>query len=276
MISKAQIQLIRSLRQPEGRAQHGLFVVEGVKMVEELLRSDHEVVNIFAVADWQIPANMQHPANVQHPTTIQSSAKTDSSGPERMNSWDRILQRVEEFELQKISSLTTPNKVLALAKITQIKPLGDLSTQLVLLLDHISDPGNMGTIIRTAEWFGIHRVIASNNSVDFFNPKVVQASMGSVFRMSLHSVNILEFLEETNVMPVYGTLFDGEPLGSQTLTPHGIIVIGNESHGISPPVQAYVTRRLTIPAALTSASESLNASMATAIVCYEFRRQFPL
>lgn len=262
--------MIRTLRQPEGRAQHGLFVVEGVKMVEELLHSDLEVVNIFAVADWQIPVNVQHPA------IMQSSAKTDASGPERMNSWDRILQRVEEFELQKISSLTTPNKVLALAAIPEIKPLGDISTQLVLLLDHISDPGNMGTIIRTAEWFGINRVIASDDSVDFYNPKVVQASMGSVFRMSLHSVQILDFLQEAGQMPVYGTLFDGEPLGSQTLTPHGIIVVGNESHGISSEVQAFVTRKLTIPAAHTSASESLNASIATAIVCYEFRRQFPL
>lgn len=262
--------MIRTLRQPEGRAQHGLFVVEGVKMVEELLHSDLEVVNIFAVADWQIPATIQHPA------IMQSSAKTDASGPERMNSWDRILQRVEEFELQKISSLTTPNKVLALAAIPEIKPLGDISTQLVLLLDHISDPGNMGTIIRTAEWFGINRVIASDDSVDFYNPKVVQASMGSVFRMSLHSVQILDFLQEAGQMPVYGTLFDGEPLGSHKLTPHGIIIIGNESHGISSQVQAYVTRKLTIPEALTSASESLNASIATAIVCYEFRRQFPL
>jgi len=243
MISKAQIQLIRTLRQPEGRAQHGLFVVEGVKMVEELLRSDLEVVNIFAVADWQIP--------------------------------NRILQRVEEFELQKISSLTTPNKVLALAAIPQIKPLGDISTQLVLLLDHISDPGNMGTIIRTAEWFGINRVIASDDSVDFYNPKVVQASMGSVFRMALHSVPIIDFLQKAGDMPVYGTLFDGEPLGSLSLTPQGIIIIGNESHGISPQVQKFVTRKLTIPEALTSASESLNASIATAIVCYEFRRQFP-
>lgn len=270
MISKAQIQLIRSLRQPEGRAQHGLFVVEGVKMVEELLRSDLEVVNIFAVADWQIPANVQHPA------TMQSSAKTVSSGPDRMDSWDRILQRVEEFELQKISSLTTPNKVLALATIPQIKPIGDLSTQLVLLLDHISDPGNMGTIIRTAEWFGINRVIASDDSVDFYNPKVVQASMGSVFRMALHSVPIIDFLQKAIDIPVYGTLFDGEPLGSQKLTPHGIIIIGNESHGISQQVQAFVTRKLTVPAALTSASESLNASIATAIVCFEFRKQFPV
>lgn len=264
MISKAQIQLIRSLRQPEGRQQYGLFVVEGVKMVDELLNSNYTVTKIFAVPDWQFPASAYRRTD---------DNRYDHTPHEYA---DMPVQRIEEFELQKISNLTTPNKVVALVQMPLMTPVGNIQSQLVLLLDHISDPGNMGTIIRTAEWFGIHRVIASNDSVDFFNPKVVQSSMGSVFRMRLHSVNILEFLEEVYNLPVYGTLFDGEPLGSQTLTPHGIIIVGNESHGISPQVQAYVTRRLTITAAITSASESLNASIATAIVCYEFRRQFPL
>lgn len=247
MISKSQVKLIQSLRQPQLRKEEGLYLVEGVKLVEEVLLSEHEVVTVYATSDWEVPAS----ADIKkiHP--------------------------VEEWELKKISNLTTPNKVLAVVKIPLEKAMGDLTKDLVLLLDRISDPGNMGTIIRTAEWFGMERVIASDDSVDFWNPKVVQASMGSVFRMKLHSVPIIDFLGLAKGIPVYGTLFNGEELGKEKLTPNGIIVIGNESHGISREVQKFITKKLTIPAAETSESESLNASIATAVVCYEFRKQFP-
>lgn len=247
MITKAQVKLIQSLRQVQARKEQGLYVVEGVKMVEEVLVSNHEVVAVYATSAW------------------------DCKNFTGLN-----LQIIEDWELEKISNLTTPNKVLALVKIPKEEGPGKLESELVLLLDHISDPGNMGTIIRTAEWFGIHRVIASDDSVDFWNPKVVQASMGSVFRMKLNVVSIAGFLKSLNGIPVYGTLFDGEELSGANLTPYGVIVIGNESHGISREVQGFVTRKLTIPAAVTSASESLNASIANAIVCYEFRKQFPL
>lgn len=247
MISKAQVKLIQSLRQPQARKEHGLYVVEGVKMVDEVLASIHDIVAIYATSLWK-----------------------------SNNSTGISFQTIEDWELEKISNLTTPNKVLALVKIPEEQPLGKPESELVLLLDQISDPGNMGTIIRTAEWFGIDRVIASHDSVDFWNPKVVQASMGSVFRMKLNVVAITDFLKLMSGIPVYGTLFDGEELTKTNLTPYGVIVIGNESRGISKEVQAFVTRKLTIQAAATSASESLNASIANAIVCYEFRKQFPV
>lgn len=247
MITKAQVKLIQSLKQPQSRKEHGLYVVEGVKMVDEVLSSNHEVVSVYATSSWEY----------SHYTELS-------------------LELVEEWELERISSLTTPNKVLAVVKIPAEMPVTKPQNELVLLLDQISDPGNMGTIIRTAEWFGINRVVASDNSVDFWSPKVVQASMGSVFRMKLNRVNITDYLNRMNDIPVYGTLFDGEELEKASLTSFGIIVIGNESHGISKEVQSFVTRRLTIKAALTSESESLNASIASAIVCYEFRKQYPL
>lgn len=264
MITKAQVKLIQALRLPKNRATEGLFVVEGVKMVNELLASDHEVVRIFATSEWPDQALT---AKRHRQTGLHELSQVPYVEPE--------VEGIKEWELEKISSLSTPNQVLALVKIPGEKPMGDLGRQLVLLLDKVSDPGNMGTIIRTAEWFGMNRVIASSDSVDFYNPKVVQASMGSVFRMPIHTVDIMDFLAKATGQ-VYGTLFDGEPLGCDVLTRYGIIIAGNESNGISPQVQQYVTCKLTIPAATTAASESLNVSMATAIVCYEFRRQFPV
>lgn len=246
MISKAQVKLIQSLKQAQSRREHGMYVVEGVKMVEEVIVSDHEVVAVYATSAWDY----------------------DYRGT-------ATVQVIEDWELEKISSLTTPNKVLALVRIPAESKSDNPEKELVLLLDQISDPGNLGTIIRTAEWFGIDRVITSLNSVDFWNSKVVQASMGSVFRLKLNTVDILEYLSQLRNVPVYGTLFDGEDLHKALLSPNGVIVIGNESHGISRQVQAFVNRRLTIKAASVSSSESLNASIATAIVCYEFRKQFP-
>lgn len=248
MISKAEIKLIQSLKSVKGRSEEGLYIVEGVKMIDELIRSGRQrLVKIFAHDDWHQPSGL----------------KAD------------LVSRISDFELVKISNLTTPNKVLALVSLPEPIPIPDLSDELVLFLDNISDPGNMGTIIRTAEWFGINRVISSLHSVDYWNPKVIQASMGSIFRMPLHSADSTDFLNSNKHLPVYGTLFDGERLGSKPLTPNGIIVIGSESHGTSKDVQSYINRKLTIFPEETSRSESLNASIATAIVCYEFRRQFP-
>lgn len=244
MISKAQVKLIHSLRLPKNRESEGLFVVEGVKMVNELLESKLNVVAVYAINDWICPVNIE-------------------------------VNRVEDWELQKISSLTTANQVLAITRIPQSDMPVNIQNELVLLLDKVSDPGNLGTIIRTAEWFGIDRVIASLDTVDCWNAKVVQASMGSIFRVPVHYVDTIDFLKSVDSMPIYGTLFDGEILGESNLTKNGVIIAGNESKGISREVQKYVTRKLTIKPSSVSSSESLNVSMATSIVCYEFRRQFP-
>lgn len=250
MITKAQIKFVQSLRDSSHREKEHLYVVEGVKMVEELLSSaGNKVVEVFAVSNWE------------------SNYATGNK-----------FTLVEEWELEKMSSLTSPNKVLALVEIpesTENIPK-DITSELILVLDRISDPGNMGTIIRTAEWFGIDRVFASNDSVDFYNQKVVQASMGAIFRMALNRSNIIEFFKKNaGKMPVYGTLLDGEIIGEVKLTSSGLIVIGNESQGISNELKKFIDRRITIAAAQESKSESLNASIATAIVCYEFRRQHP-
>lgn len=244
MISKAQVKLIHSLRLPKNRESEGLFVVEGVKMVNELLASDLEVVWVYATSEWIEPGNIE-------------------------------VTRVEDWELQKISSLTTANQVLAVATMPKRVLPSNTTSELILVLDKVSDPGNLGTIIRTAEWFGIDRVIASIDSVDCWNAKVVQASMGSIFRVPVHYVDLISFLSTAGKIPVYGTLFDGETLGDSILSKNGLIIVGNESKGISNEVQKFVTRKLTIKPSTVSASESLNVSMATSIVCYEFRRQFP-
>jgi TrmH family RNA methyltransferase len=246
MISKAQAKLIHSLRLPKNRESEGLFVVEGVKMVDELLASNLDVVSVYATKEWVSPVDVDV-------------------------SW------VEDWELQKISSLTTANQVLAVARIPERELPVNTTGELVIMLDKVSDPGNLGTIIRTAEWFGIDRVIASLDSVDCWNAKVVQASMGSIFRVPVHYVDLVTFLTRAKAakVPVYGTLFDGEVLGSTALTKNGVIIVGNESKGISTEVQKHVTRKLTIKPSTVSSSESLNVSMATSIVCYEFRRQFP-
>lgn len=234
-----------------------LFVVDGVKMVDELLHSGLEIVEVFATKDWkgftELPGH--------NATEVAGHANTYA------------VREVADWELARLSNLTTPNKVVAVAKIPQQRKPADPQNGLVLMLDKIGDPGNMGTIIRTAEWLGIQHILASNDSVDFYNPKVVQASMGSVFRMQMHFTDILEYLQKSSGFPVYGTLLNGTSIYDAKLSRTGVIVIGNESNGISTQVQEYVTHKITIPAAPGSHAESLNASVATAIICYEFRRQ---
>lgn len=247
MISKAQIKFVQALHSSKNRKKEGLFIVEGVKLVNELIKSTFEVVSIYATPQYNLP----------------------------IGATNYPVHRIEQWELEKISVLTTPNQVLALVKMPEPLPLKDVANELVLLLDKVSDPGNMGTIIRTAEWFGIDRVIASSDSVEFWNPKVVQASMGSILRVPLHYVDINGFLSENAHLTIYGTLLDGEELGKTLLTKYGIIVVGNESNGISQEVKEFISRKLTIKPASNAGSESLNASIATAIVCFEFRRQFP-
>jgi TrmH family RNA methyltransferase len=150
----------------------------------------------------------------------------------------------------------------------------------VLALDQVRDPGNLGTIIRTADWFGIDRIVAASGSVDIWNPKVVQASMGSVFRIPFHYVDLQQFLNTHAAhVPVYGTLLEGEDVTTVRFKSGGIVVIGNESHGISEQIRPLITERITIPGALkgpNGRAESLNASIAAALICYEIRRQHPL
>jgi TrmH family RNA methyltransferase len=188
------------------------------------------------------------------------------------------VSRVTDEELRRISFLQTPQQVLALFPIPSAPATSSIfhhTSSLTLALDSVQDPGNLGTIIRIADWFGIEQIICSEDTVDAWNPKVVQATMGSIARVNIIYNNLLEFLDTLPAdYPVYGTLLDGDNIYTQPLTPHGLIVMGNEGNGISPEIRQKVNRRLFIPSYRTDdTDESLNVAIATAVTCAEFRRR---
>lgn len=249
MVSKNQLKWVRKLHQQKYRQEEGFFLAEGVKVVDELLSSNIEVVHLFATETW-IDDNPQ-----VHREVIPVSPK----------------------ELETISTLMQPNQVLAVARIPESSAMLPTTEGWSLLLDRISDPGNMGTIIRTAHWFGFNGVFVAQHSAEIWNPKVIQAAMGSVFRIPVQVVNAVQLLESVkNGHPVYGTLLEGTPIQQNQFNKPGIVLIGNESHGISPELLPLISHRITIAGGEMSAqgrAESLNASLATAIVCYEISRQ---
>ena len=187
---------------------------------------------------------------------------------------DEIIE-VSESQLAQASFLQNPQQVLAVFYQANREIDIDPSTELLLALDGIQDPGNLGTIIRLADWYGIRHILCSYDTVDVYNPKVVQATMGALARVNIHYSDLVEFLVEHKDIPVYGTLLDGNDMYKQHLTPNGIIIMGNEGNGIKSEIQQMITNKLYIPNyppdSLTS--ESLNVAIATAIVCAEFRRR---
>ena len=249
MISKARIKLIKSLEQRKQRNLQHLFVAEGPKLVGELLAA-MQPYYIAALPGWW----------KENKNKVKSSCVVDTITLE---------------ELQKVSLLRTPQQVIALFPIPQYKFDADIAQQeLCLALDGIQDPGNMGTILRIADWFGIHNVVCSQETVDIYNPKAVQATMGALARVKVHYVNLPEILDpcKTNI---YGTLLDGNNIYEQELGQHGFIVMGNEGKGLSHAVRNLVTKKLFIPnyPLGTQTTESLNVAIATSIVCAEFRRR---
>jgi TrmH family RNA methyltransferase len=253
MLSKAEIKLIRSLQLKKHRVEEGLFVAEGKKMVEELLKSPIEITQLYVCNDYEEMDNIL--------LDLQDEKKYD-------------LLEVSREELEKISSLTTPQGILALCKIPgEGQLLPDLKKELVLVLDDIRDPGNMGTIIRIADWFGINHIYCSSESVDVFNPKVIQASMGSIVKLHVHYTNLANMLKEAGEgIPIYGAVLNGKSIYDEKLASNGLLVIGNESTGISTDVLKCITHPVSIPAYNTNGPESLNAGVATAILCAEFKR----
>ncbi len=255
-ISKNQIKFIRQLEQKKFRRRAGLFVAEGTKVVGDLL-AHYQPHTVFATDDW---------------------LKGHASENCHLSS---VITEVTDEELRRLSFLQHPQQVLALFPIplpTDIpltSYLSPLTSNLSLALDGIQDPGNLGTIIRIADWFGIEQIICSEDTVDAWNPKVVQATMGSIARVNIIYNNLLEFLDTLPAdYPVYGTLLDGDNIYTQPLTPHGLIVMGNEGNGISPEIRQKVNRRLLIPSYRTDdTAESLNVAIATAVTCAEFRRR---
>ena len=244
MLTKNTIKQIASLRQQKFRKELGLFVVEGRKMVEELLHSRFETVGLYAteafLADYPSFADAEIASEVQ---------------------------------MQQMSGQDTPPGILAVVRIPE---QGDIKTAspYVLALDGIANPGNMGTLIRTAEWFGIQDVVCSNDCVELWNPKTVQATMGSLFRVKVWKTDLSVFLQKAKDEgnAVYGALLNGKDLFQMPTKPEGVIVIGSESHGIRPEVLPCITHPVTIPRVGGSATESLNAAVAGGIIIAEMTK----
>ena len=260
MISKNQIKFIRSLELRKNRRQSGLFIAEGPKVVGDLMKR-------------QLPAWV-----VATPEWLQ--AEWAPVAGNRKDVGEVQVMEVTEEELKRVRCLQHPQKVLALFALPDAGDEGNRDgligdDRLLLALDGVQDPGNMGTIIRIADWFGIDTILCSPDTADAFNPKVVQATMGSIARVRLVYTDLVAFCRTLPAdYPVYGTLLDGSDIYRQPLTAHGIIVMGNEGKGISPALRQLVNRRLLIPPfGGAVGAESLNVAIATAITCSEFRRR---
>ena len=261
-VSKNQIKYIRQLEQKKFRRREGLFVAEGTKVVGDLL-AHYQPRAIFATPEWL----------AENQGNLSLDSGLTDHGPVPM------IQELTPAELSRISFQQHPQQVLALFPIpslnTQHSSLITQHSSLSLALDSIQDPGNLGTIIRIADWFGITDIFCSEDTVDAWNPKVVQATMGSIARVHIYYCNLSELLDSLpDDFPVYGTLLDGDNIFTHQLSPNGIIVMGNEGNGISPEIRAKVNRRLLIPSfRQDDTAESLNVAIATAITCAEFRRR---
>ena len=245
MLSKSQISLLTSLQHKKFRREHGFFLVEGYKSVIEFISSGYQVDSIY---------------------------HTPAIAPKMLNLSRKInFQEISIKDIEKISTLKTPQDVIGLIKIPISATLNynSLKQKFSLVLDSIQDPGNMGTIIRTADWFGITDIICSEDTVDVYNPKVVQATMGSLARVNVHYANLEEVLPQTG-LPIFGAMLDGENIYNSNFGTEGLLIMGNEGNGISPAIERLITTKITIPRA--GKAESLNVAIATAILCSEIKR----
>ena len=245
MISKNQIKFIKQLELKKYRQREGLFVAEGPKVVGDLM-TRYRPTAVYATDDYTPPCAAE-------------------------------VQRVSDDELRKVSFLQHPQQVVALFPLPshQMLPSSVSTTELTLVLDGVQDPGNLGTIIRIADWFGINRIVCSEETADAWNPKVVQATMGSIARVDISYMDLPAWIDQQpEGTPVYGTLLDGDDIYAQELSEGGVIIMGNEGKGLTEKVRRRVTRRLLIPSyRKDDTAESLNVAIATAIVCSEFRRR---
>jgi TrmH family RNA methyltransferase len=253
MLSKNKINFIQSLHRKKIRELEGVFLAEGNKLVLEAVASRFPVKMIIGTSGF-LEENQLSTAAAKE--VIECSAG----------------------ELKKASQLKTPQQAMAVVEIpTRQLTTAQLTGEFSLALDFIQDPGNLGTIIRIADWFGIKRVLCSENSVDCYNPKAIQASMGAIFRVEVHYLNLEKLAKDAhqNQLPVYGTFLEGENIYHAKLSSQGILVMGNEGHGISPALSLSIGQKIHIPsfAPGNSGSESLNVATATAICCSEFKRR---
>ncbi|MGG7036829.1 MAG: TrmH family RNA methyltransferase [Flavobacterium sp.] len=241
MVSKNQIKLITGLQHKKYRNEHQLFIAEGVKVIQELLQSNFALEHLFVTE-----AIFEK---------INSSKKTVISEP----------------EMKKISALSTPSSCLAVFKIPAALPTEN--SGLIVALDDIRDPGNLGTIIRLCDWFGVKQLVCSKETVDVYNPKVVMSTMGSIGRVNVSYVDLADFIVKST-LPVFGTFMDGNNVYRENLPAEGILVLGNEANGISSALEKSIGNRISIPRFGTlQKTESLNVATATAIFLSEFRRR---
>lgn len=246
MLSKSRIKYIKSLQVKKYRYQEQCFVVEGAKSVEELLRSDFQIDMLVVTEAYQA-------ANPGLLKAFRGEVRVTTSP---------VLSSLGEFK--------TNDAALAVARMKPNLPVQVDPNKFVLVLDDIRDPGNLGTIIRIADWYGITGMIASPETADIYNPKVIHASMGSFTRVQVYYTDLPEFLADM-ALPVYGAFMDGENVHAVNWAPGGLLVIGNEAHGISQAVEKRVTKRISIPK--YGGAESLNAAVATAVICDNIKRR---
>lgn len=251
-LSKAKIKYLNSFSLKKNRDKESVFIAEGVKLVGDLLPY-FKLKTIVATKEWLLENRVEA---------------------------DEIIDIEDISEMKKISQLTTPSPVFALFYRQNIDLDIDgmlKDKQLILALDSVQDPGNMGTIIRIADWFGIKNIVCSTTTVDVYNSKTVQSTMGALARVAVYYVDLVEFLKQCRNCdyPIYGTFLDGESIYTKKLSSHGVIVMGNEGKGVSKEVASEIGEKLLIPSYPIDVvtSESLNVAVATAIVCSEFRRR---
>lgn len=240
MVSKNQIKLITSLQHKKYRIEHQLFIAEGVKVIQELLASNFVLEHLF-----QTEAIFEQ---------ISISQKT----------------LIKEADMKRISALSSPSSCLAIFKIPTTAKIG--AKGLIVALDDIRDPGNLGTIIRLCDWFGVTQLLCSQETVDVYNPKVIQATMGSITRVKVNYVDLNEYVLQSP-LPVFGAFMDGKNIYQETLPNEAILILGNEANGISAELEKSIKNRIAIPRfGEIQKTESLNVATATAIFLSEFRR----
>jgi TrmH family RNA methyltransferase len=245
MLSKSQIGFIKSLHQKKYRKEHGIFIIEGIKSIVEFIPSDYQIHSVYFMTQYQslLP---KFPANIK-------------------------LFEVTNAELEKISTLQAPQGILALVNIPKRAAIDKttLKNNFSLVLDGVQDPGNLGTIIRTADWFGFKHVICSSNTVEVYNPKTVQATMGSLCRVNVSYQDLAELLKDIN-MPVFGAMLNGNSLYETQWGAEGLVILGNEGQGVSPEIIELIDRPVTIPR--VGQAESLNVAVSAAIFCADISR----
>ncbi|MFA5651937.1 MAG: RNA methyltransferase [Candidatus Paceibacterota bacterium] len=246
MFTKNQAKLIKSLDEKKNRVELGLFLVEGEKSVSELLDSDFEIDLLLTTTEF-----------------------FDKYG-EKIREKSKSYEIVNQFDLEKVGTFATNDSAIAVVKQKINKQTEIKKNEILIALDEIKDPGNLGTIIRIADWYGIKNIIASKNTVDFYNPKVITATKGSFTRVSMFYTDLNDFLSKTK-LPILGAFLNGENIHETKFPASGILVMGNESNGVSKEIEKLITKKITIPA--YGKAESLNVAIATAIILDNWLRQ---